>query len=78
MLRKALTLGMVVIFVLSLLAMSMITCLTYDAEADPPAVGQGHGHYDCWKEKPVYTEDNDRHTSLDDPWCCTWKWMTVD
>ena len=33
MLRKALTLGMVFIFALSLLAASMITCFTYDAEA---------------------------------------------
>ena len=33
MLRKALTLGMVFIFALSLLAVSMITCFTYDAEA---------------------------------------------
>ena len=77
MLREALTLGMVVIFLLSLLAMSMITCLTYDAEADPPAVGQGHGHYDCWRVNPNGV-DNDRHTARDDPWCCTWKWMTVD
>ena len=35
MLRKALTLGMVFILALSLLAVSMITCFTYDAEADP-------------------------------------------
>ena len=34
MLRKALTLGMVFILALSLLAVSMITCFTYDAEAD--------------------------------------------
>ena len=34
MLRKALTLGMVFILVLSLLAVSMITCFTYDADAD--------------------------------------------
>ncbi len=33
MLRKALTLGMVFILALSLLAASMITCFTYDAEA---------------------------------------------
>ena len=39
MLRKALTLGMVFIFALSLLAVSMITCFTYEAEA--------HGGYDC-------------------------------
>ena len=34
MLRKALTLGMVFILALSLLAVSMITCFTYDADAD--------------------------------------------
>lgn len=34
MLRKTLTLGMVFILALSLLAVSMITCLTYDAQAD--------------------------------------------
>ena len=33
MLRKALTFGMVFIFALSLLAVSMVTCFTYDAEA---------------------------------------------
>ena len=33
MLRKALILGMVFIFALSLLAVSMITCFTYEAEA---------------------------------------------
>ena len=33
MLRKALTLGMVFILALSLLAVSMITCFAYDAEA---------------------------------------------
>ena len=33
MLRKALTLGMVFILALSLLAASMVTCFTYDAEA---------------------------------------------
>ena len=38
MLRKALTLGMVFILVLSLLAVSMITCFTYEAEA----------HYGFW------------------------------
>ena len=34
MLRKALILGMVFIFALSLLLISMITCFTYNAEAD--------------------------------------------
>ena len=45
MLRKALTLGMVFIFALSLLAVSMITCFTYEAEAHN---WQHPGdHYDC-------------------------------
>ena len=39
MLRKALILGMVFIFALSLLVVSMITCFTYDAEA--------HGGFIC-------------------------------
>ena len=45
MLRKALTLGMVIIFAMSMLAVSMITCFTYDAEAG----GNKHGHYECWQ-----------------------------
>ena len=44
MLRKALTLGMVFILALSLLAVSMITCFTYDAEAN----AGNHGHFACW------------------------------
>ena len=44
MLRKALTLAMVFILALSLLAVSMITCFTYDAEAG----GNGHAHYTCY------------------------------
>ena len=47
MLRKTLTLGMVFIFALSLLAVSMITCLTYDAKAH----AGGHGHFDCWHDE---------------------------
>ena len=54
MLRKALTLGMVFILALSLLAVSMITCFTYDAEAimgadkyDVVDIRPGHGHYKC-------------------------------
>ena len=47
MLRKALTFGIVFIFTLSLLAVSMITCFTYDAAADAP--GTGHYHRDCHK-----------------------------
>ncbi|MYE89831.1 hypothetical protein F4X33_12630 [Candidatus Poribacteria bacterium] len=34
MLRKALTFGMVFILALSLLSVSMVTCFTYDADAD--------------------------------------------
>ena len=54
MLRKALTLGMVFIFTLSLLAVSMITCFTYDAAAMAPPDDFGvvhehddHGHFKC-------------------------------
>ena len=36
MLRKALTLGIVFILALSLLAVSMLTCFTYNADADDP------------------------------------------
>jgi len=53
MLRKALILAMVFILALSLLAVSMITCFTYDAEADGGHQGDhwscpGHGvfHFD--------------------------------
>ena len=35
MLRKTLTLGMVFVLALSLLAVSMITCFTYEAQAHP-------------------------------------------
>ena len=49
MLRKALTLGMVFILALSLLVVSMITCFTYDAEADGRfwcvPIGGGDGAY---------------------------------
>ena len=45
MLRKVLTLGMAFILALSLLAVSMITCFTYDAEAGP--LENGHTHWDC-------------------------------
>ena len=43
MLRKTLTLGMVFIFALSLLLVSMVTCFTYDAEA--------HGQWWCKKDE---------------------------
>ena len=49
MLRKALTFGMVVIFALSLLAVSMITCFTYDAEAG----GNNHGHHHCYFDEDM-------------------------
>ena len=75
MLRKVLTLVMVFIFALSLLAVSMITCFTYDAEADDPVPDVGHIHYDCWLGNETR---NDRHTRLLAPWSCTSKWMTVD
>ena len=45
MLRKVLTLGMVFILALSLLAVSMITCFSYDAEAH-----DGPIHYNCWAD----------------------------
>ncbi len=44
MLRKALILAMVFILALSLLAVSMITCFTYDAEADG---GHPGDHWKC-------------------------------
>ena len=76
MLRKALTLGMVVIFALSLLAVSMITCFTYEAEAHLidrfGIVNQiaGHGHYRC-------KNGAKKITGLNAPlplrgWTCTW------
>ena len=62
MLRKALTLGMVFIFALSLLAVSMITCFTYDAEA--------HGGYDCWNHKTKEERHFATNEKPGDPWCC--------
>ena len=62
MLRKALTLGMVFILALSLLAVSMITCFTYDAEA----------HFGIWcinvntGEVVHFNAD----VELDLPWVC--------
>ena len=74
MLRKALILGMVFIFGLSLLAVSMITCFTYDAEADDPIPDFGHGHWNCELDGVKKT----KHWKLGAPWTCTWEWMTVD
>ena len=73
MLRKALILGMVFIFALSLLAVSMITCFTYDAEAhviddflvvDPAA---GHGHLRCTVDGVVFT-----HLHAEEGVDCSW------
>ena len=54
MLRKALILGMFFILALSVLAVSMITCFTYDAgahmgpdEFDVVNIDAGHGHFTC-------------------------------
>ena len=76
MLRKALILGMVFIFALSLLAVSMITCFTYDAEADPgqdinrnPAPADpNHGHYECTKKKRTQRELHAPRAG----WSCFW------
>ena len=46
MLRKTLTLGTVFILALGLLAVSMITCFTYESEAH----AGNHGHWDCWHD----------------------------
>ena len=80
MLRKALILGMVFIFGLSLLAVSMITCFTYDAEADAAQPDLGHGHWNCKliDEEGRTINQKTRHWKLGDPWICTWEWMTVD
>ena len=67
MLRKVLTLGMVFILALSLLAVSMITCFTYDAEAGP--LENGHIHYDCVRFNPD-DEEIGRHSPRPSPWCC--------
>ena len=69
MLRKALTLGMVFIFGLSLLAASMITCFTYDAQAD--ILDDGHGHYYCVRIDPYGYVDG-LHAPKGSPWCCYW------
>ena len=63
MLRQALTLGMVFIFVLSLLAASMITCFTYDAEAHK------FHHYWCVNDDG---DIKDVPETLGDGWTCYW------
>ena len=69
MLRKALTLGMVFILALSLLAVSMITCFTYDAQAH--VMDDGHGHFRCVRIDP-YAVETGLHAPKGDPWCCYW------
>ena len=61
MLRKALILGMVFILALSLLAVSMITCFTYDAEADG---GHQGNHWSCPDIGIVHHDPNNPE--------CTW------
>ena len=74
MLRKALTLGMVFILALSVLAVSMITCFSYDAEAHlVDAFGvfdlaAGHGHFTCVAPGVVIT---DLHATIPG-FVCTW------
>ena len=65
MLRKALTLGMVFILALSLLAVSMITCFTYDAEA--------HGGYWCCNPDPPFQQGHFGHKVAG--WDCS-DWYT--
>ena len=67
MLRKVLTFGIVFIFTLSLLAVSMITCFTYDATAHPP--GPGHYHMNC-KEVDGNGEKKGVHNHPGEGWCC--------
>ena len=65
MLRKALTLGMVFILALSLLAVSMITCFTYDSEAD----AGHHGHFHCEHHATGANATFHAHPG-DPPWDC--------
>ena len=68
MLRKALTLGIVFILALSLLAVSMITCFTYNVEAGEGH--DGHGHFTCVRLDP-YKKLTGLHASKPSPpWCC--------
>ena len=64
MLRKALTLGMVFILALSLLAVSMITCFTYDAEA--------HKHHHHWCVNDDDGEIKNVPEALGNGWSCYW------
>ena len=68
MLRKALTLGMVFILALSLLAVSMITCFTYDADAHNythPGV-----HWNCYLDGEFFAT---LHFKLLAPFVCYWE-----
>ena len=68
MLRKTLTLGMVFILALSLLAVSMITCFTYDSEA-----GAGnHGHFHCRHQDTLEQKTFHAHPG-DPPWDCVFE-----
>ena len=74
MLRKALSFGIVFILALSLLAVSMITCFTYDATAHPP--GPGHYHMDCHKVGGGGVQHG-VHNHPGAGWCCEPKyWVT--
>ena len=69
MLRKALILGMVFILALSLLAVSMITCFTYEAEAH----GNNHAHWHCWHDEDHEIWAGKFHTDQPNLHCC---WQT--
>ena len=67
MLRKALILGMVFIFALSLLAVSMVTCFTYEAEAHNYT--HPGDHWVCtngWRARTF-------HFNPGFPWDCDWE-----
>ena len=69
MLRKALTLGMVFIFALSLLAVSMITCFTYDAQAHNYT--HPGDHYICYD--PCEDKWDTFHQHPGGNWQCTFQ-----
>ena len=69
MLRKALTLGIVFILALSLLAVSMITCFTYDAEAHNYT--HPGDHYAC--EHKVDKTEACFHAHPGSAWSCSFE-----
>ena len=75
MLRKALTFGMVFILALSLLAVSMITCFTYDATAHPP--GPGHYHIDCQHDDGRVRIGINEDNHPGGGWCCGPKYFVT-